>query len=67
MGINIEINSDKTYHVDFNLPPGVNALDAIRILGNVAAKYISTVYPPELQAKATQQVIGELTNGEFNG
>lgn len=67
MGIIIEIHSDKSYEVDFDLPPGVNPLDAVRILGDAARRYIQRIYPPELQDKALAQVMGELMKESYNG
>lgn len=67
MGIIIEIHSDKSYEVDFDLPPGVNSLDAVRILGDATRRYIQHVYPTELQEKALTQVVGELMKESYNG
>ena len=60
MGINIEINSDKTYTVDVDLPPGVSTLDAVRILADTTRRYIEKVYPEELRAKALDHALAAL-------
>lgn len=60
MGISIEVNSDKTYTVDVDLPPGVSTLDAVRILADTTRRYIDQVYPPELRAKARDHALAAL-------
>lgn len=60
MGINIEIQSDKTYQVDVDLPPGVSTLDAVRILADTTRRYIERVYPEELRAKALDHALAAL-------
>lgn len=58
MGINIQINPDKSYQVDINVPEGVTSQDILRIMGDVCRRYIETVFQDILvRDKATAQVL----------
>lgn len=58
MGISIQINPDKSYLVDINLPEGVTAQDFLRIMGDVCRRYIERAFTDqEVRDKAMTQVL----------
>lgn len=58
MGINIEINPDKSYQVDINVPEGVTSQDLLRIMGDVCRRYIEKAFQDqEIREKAMAQVL----------
>lgn len=58
MGINIQVNPDKSYLVDINLPEGVTSQDFLRIMGDVCRRYIEKAFTDqEVRDKAMTQVL----------
>lgn len=58
MGINIQINPDKSYQVDIDVPEGVTSQDFLRIMGDVCRRYIEKVFTDqEVRDKAMTQVL----------